>query len=280
MILFQDVYQQNKPVGTCFAAKGFWEQGIDFGIRKQNILDLQLIEKDLEALPKTQGYLRNGWNSDPSWNWEKSNELAGILRAHDKLTIFISKVFNKPSRETLLKLVSNKAEIRVSISALDNNAQLRTRLEFIQDYRKSGGIVIPILMSASYNLKELQERQDNIVNWLVKEDFLIAENSLRFPVTAAITTLVDLSKTKPVYHSNDVWSGRLYEDQAIFPTTTSIPDSYSGIPTAYSSEFDKSILPSLFIDPVKTHQEVMMYTNELMPPAKCGIVEIRTDTVD
>ncbi|MBU3050279.1 hypothetical protein KNV96_19240, partial [Chryseobacterium indologenes] len=264
--------------GICFAAKGFWGQGIDFGIRRENILDIDLIKKDLDVLPKSQRYLRNGWNSDPSWNWDKANKLAEILMKNNILTIFISKVFTKPSKEVMLQLVSNRAEIRVSISAMDNNAQLKTRLEFIQEYRNLGGIVIPIIMSASYNIYQLKQRQDNIVNWLVEKDFLIAENSLRFPMTAAVTQLIDLSKTKPVYNSNDVWSGRLYEDKAIFPTTTSIPDTYSGISTAYSSKFNKHSLSLLFVDPVKTHAEVMSHSGQLMPPAKCGIAEMRMET--
>ncbi|GAE65327.1 hypothetical protein H3Z85_19015 [Chryseobacterium indologenes] len=84
--------------GICFAAKGFWGQGIDFGIRRKNILDIDLIKKDLDVLPKSQRYLRNGWNSDPSWDWDKANKLAEILMKNNILTIFISKVFIKPSK--------------------------------------------------------------------------------------------------------------------------------------------------------------------------------------
>ncbi|WP_244967796.1 hypothetical protein [Xenorhabdus budapestensis] len=63
-----------------------------------------------------------------------------------------------------------KAEIRVSVSALDTNVQLKQRLDFIENYRNSGGIVIPIVLTAFFKDITLMERQQNIVDWMVKYD--------------------------------------------------------------------------------------------------------------
>lgn len=263
--------------GTCFAAKAFWGQGIDFGIRVENTINNSLIEKDLEKLPATQRYLRNGWNSDPSWNWEKALELTKIINKKKILTIFISKAFHRIKKDTLDSLVANNAEMRISLSALDNNTQLKNRLQFIIDYRNAGGVAIPVIMSSCYNNKELNERQEHMVNWVLDNDLPAAENSLRFPLNAPITSLVDLKQTRHIYQSNDVWSGRLFADRLLFPTTTSMPDDYYGLPAAYASKIDKRILAPLFVDPVKTHGEVMNDLTGFVPPLKSGVPEIRPD---
>lgn len=262
--------------GTCFAAKAFWGQGIDFGVRIENTINHSLIEKDLEELPASQKHLRNGWNSDPSWNWEKALELTKIINKKNILTIFISKAFNKIKKETLYGLIANNAEMRISLSALDNNTQLKNRLQFIIDYRNAGGVAIPVIMSSCYNNRELNERQEHMVNWVLDNDFPAAENSLRFPLNAPIASLVDLTETRHIYRSNDVWSGRLYADRLLFPTTTSMPDDYHGLPSAYASKIDKHKLPPLFVDPVKTHAEVMSDLTGFLPPLKSGVPEIRS----
>src|SRR5687768_6656952 len=58
--------------GSCFAARGAFAADYDFGTRVENVLDADLLMSDLRALPANQSFLRNGWNSDASWNWPKA----------------------------------------------------------------------------------------------------------------------------------------------------------------------------------------------------------------
>ncbi|MCL7989428.1 hypothetical protein M8998_15870 [Sphingobacterium sp. lm-10] len=262
--------------GTCFAAKAFWGQGIDFGVRVENTLNKSLVEQDIDKLPTTQRYIRNGWNSDPSWNWEKGLELTRIVRDKGLLMIFISKAFRAIDESLMKGFVENKAEMRISLSGLDNNAQLKKRLEFILSYRDAGGVAIPVIMSACYNDEEMNKRQEFLVDWVLKNDFPAAENSLRFPIDAPVTSLIDLQKTQFIKDSNDVWSGRLFSDRLLFPTTTSMPDDYDGLSSGYASQIDKSQLKALFVDPVKTHDQVMSNPDGFVPPQKSGVPEYRT----
>ncbi|APD49709.1 hypothetical protein [Francisella hispaniensis] len=257
--------------GMCFAAKSSWQKGFDFGKKITNIIDEDLLKKDLLRLPKNQKYLRCGWNSDPSWNWLLSYKIANILRKNDLLTIFITKAFTKVPDILLKYIALTKAEMRVSLSALDTNAQLEHRLKFIERYRELGGIIIPILLTASFKEDELITRQNNIVEWLVQNDFPAAENSLRFPKDSFMLKFIDHSKVKTMSDESSLWSGRLYPKKLVFPTTTSIPPEYTGINSSFLSELDLDYINKLFIDPVRTHKEVLQSKQSLSSPKMCGV---------
>ncbi|WP_341316902.1 hypothetical protein WN982_36860 [Paraburkholderia sp. IMGN_8] len=257
--------------GICFAAQSAWTRGIDFGKRVANELNPELVAQDLARLPTTQRYLRNGWNSDPSWDWITALNLGKLVHQSGRLIIFITKSFTHIAHATLAGLAAIGAEMRVSISALDNASQLLRRLKFIQDYRAAGGTVVPILMTAVYRENQLDARQRDLVAWLCDHDLPAAENSLRFPLNSSIVDVIDLKKTRRIHATDDVWSGRLYDDKLIFPTTTTIPDWYEGIPSSYLSQLDASFIESLFIDPVMTHEQVMGASNELRHPHQCGV---------
>ncbi|HEB3530100.1 TPA: hypothetical protein RZC51_001585 [Burkholderia cenocepacia] len=66
--------------GSCFAARGAPAAGYDFGSRVENMLDVGQLQADLLSLPQEQRFLRNGWNSDASWNWPKAYALAKLIR--------------------------------------------------------------------------------------------------------------------------------------------------------------------------------------------------------
>ncbi|PHM45279.1 hypothetical protein Xmau_00929 [Xenorhabdus mauleonii] len=161
--------------------------------------------------------------------------------------------------------------MRVSISALDTNEQLKQRLDFIENFREAGGIVIPIVLTAFFKDITLMERQQNIVDWMVKHDYPAAENSLRFPKDASITQVIDPEMIRPLGDGDSIWSGRLYADQLVFPATTTVPEDYQGIDSGYLSELDLDEIQQLFIDPVKTHQEVMLSDPPLASPKMCGL---------
>lgn len=258
--------------GCCFAAKSSWENGMDFGSRIANHLDIDIFKEDLDALPITNRYIRNGWNSDPSWEWNKAAEVSKLIRESGRLPIFITKVFKAPGLSALNNLALFGAEIRVSISALDTNQQLKSRLEFLQNYRKAGGVAIPLVMSAYYTDQDLLKRQKDLVRWVLENDFPGAENSLRFVKNTPMSTMINHGKTGDVYDENQEWSGRLFINELVFPTTTSIPDNYTGITSGFMSKLDQNHIRSLFIDEVIEHNKIL--SNKAIisfPPQKCGI---------
>lgn len=260
--------------GMCFSAISSWKNGIDFGKRIDNHLDEDIFSGDLQALPDSQKYVRCGWNSDPSWNWAVSTRMAELARETGILMIFITKFFKKMTDDIAQRLITVKAEMRVSVSALDTNEQLKKRLAFIEYYRNAGGIVIPIVLTTFFKDIGLMERQQNIVDWMVTHDYPAAENSLRFPNKAKISEIVDPEMVKPLDKGDEFWSGRLYPDQLVFPTTTTVPENYQGINSGYLSELDMDEIHQLFLDPVKTHQEVMQSNLPLSSPKMCGVSDM------
>ncbi|MDC9595144.1 hypothetical protein PSI17_16500 [Xenorhabdus sp. IM139775] len=261
--------------GMCFSAISSWKNGIDFGKRIDNHLDENIFSRDLQALPDSQKYIRCGWNSDPSWNWNVSTRMAELARETGILMIFITKSFKKMTDDIAQRLIAVKAEMRVSVSALDTNEQLKKRLDFIEYYREAGGIVIPIVLTTFFKDIGLMERQQNIVDWMVMHDYPAAENSLRFPNDAKISEIVEPGMVKPLDKGNEFWSGRLYPDQLVFPTTTTVPEDYQGIDSGYLSQLSMDEIHQLFLDPVKTHQEVMQSNSPLHSPKMCGVSDTR-----
>lgn len=195
--------------GSCFAAKAAFDAGIDFGKRVPNIVDEEILRSDLAALPPTQGYLRNGWNSDPSWDWKTALLLAEIISTSDRHPVFITKAFKLPDQDTLERLARVEAEIRVSVSAFDTALQAEQRLDLCERYRDCGGVAAPVIMTARFRSQELKERQDALVDHLLSRDFPLAENSIRFSPRAAVLELIDADSCGLVGNTGDYWSGRL-----------------------------------------------------------------------
>ena len=266
--------------GMCFAAKHSWEQGVDFAGKVDNIFDETLFAADLAKLPREQKYVRCGWNSDPSWNWETATKMAELARQKNLLMIFITKAFTKVSEKCLMRLVDAKAEMRVSISALDTNNQLEQRLNFIEHYRRLGGIVIPVLLTTIFKDIALMDRQNNIVDWLIEKDLPAAENSLRIPGYSYVANIIDKNKTRYIKNEKDFWSGRLYPDRLLLPTATSVSNDYQGIHTCYLSQLNKKFIKNLFFDAVKTHQEVIKTTELFRSPRMCGVsAKVKADNM-
>lgn len=118
--------------GNCFAARSAFEAGYDFGVRVRNVLDPDILRADLAALPPMQGYQRNGWNSDPSWDWELCLALAEHVVAADRHMVFITKGFRRADEKILKEFARLKVELRVSISAFDTPPQLAMRTDLIK----------------------------------------------------------------------------------------------------------------------------------------------------
>jgi hypothetical protein len=255
--------------GNCFAAKAAFESGYDFGRRVKNILNVEIFNNDLKSIPLEQGFLRNGWNSDPSWDWKTATELAGLIRQSGRLPVFITKCFRKFRDEQLVAMVDAKAEIRISVSAFDSQAQLRLRLQTAEDYRNAGGVAIPVIMTTKFAEQTNGARQDELVSYFVRNDYPLAENSLRISPETPVIESIDLRQCKLTADVGDYWAGRLYE-RFLVPTLTSVPNNYLGLQSAYLSKNDPEFLKSLWNDPVPSHTEVMSNV-AYEKPSQCGV---------
>ncbi|KAA1251342.1 hypothetical protein F0Q45_04835 [Mycobacterium simiae] len=243
--------------GSCFAARAAYQNGFDFGVRVENIIDRGVLLADLRSLSTRQLFLRNGWNSDASWNWPKALQLAEIIRETGRFVVFVTKCFTPIRREVAHGLVDVGAELRVSVSSFDTPNQLRQRFDALLSYRAAGGIAIPVVMTTAFADHELNDRQDSIMDWIMRHDLPGAENSLRIPADLPVAGLLDKRHVRPLDESGDLWAGRLYGDALPVPTTCSLPGDYPGLTVSHLSEIDRDWLESWRFDPVRTHEEVM-----------------------
>lgn len=256
--------------GNCFAARAAYAAGIDFGARVPNILDRDVLCADLERLPAGQKFLRNGWNSDPSWNWRDADVLSQWIRESGRLTIFNTKSFTRLQPDTLRSLAAVKAELWVCISAFDSDAQIEHRIDTIETFREAGGCAVPLVMTTRFSEPELNAKQEQLVQYMIDHDLPAAENSLRFAPTSPVTAVLDRRRMRQIASTGDFWSGRLYEGVLRVPTTSSLPSGYSGLQSSYLSRNDSDFLDSLFFDPVHTHEEVLA-SPPLEKPMQAGV---------
>ncbi len=243
--------------GSCFAARESFRLGVDFGIRVENTLDEDLFRADLAQLPARQRYLRSGWHSDPSWRWTLAARVAEITHEAGRHTVLVTKCFTAISPDDMSRLIAVNAELRVSVSAMDTDAQLRHRLATAVAWRDAGGLAIPVVVSTRYRDPFLNDKQDQIVRFLIDHDIPGAENSLRFDPTMPVAELFDTSVARREEGVSDHWCGRLYVNELPIPTITSVPDDYEGLQSRFRSRNDVDFMRSLFHDPVPTHDEVL-----------------------
>jgi hypothetical protein len=256
--------------GNCFAARGAYSAGVDFAVRVRNILDRDLFVSDLQLLPANQKFLRNGWNSDPSWDWSEALRLARWIRESGRLTIFNTKSFTRLDPAIMKELAALKAEFWLCVSAFDTDAQLEHRIGTIESYREAGGVAVPLVMTTRFLWPELNDKQDRLVRYMVDHDLPAAENSLRFAPHSPVLDLLDMSRLRPIAQTGDFWCGRLYDGVLLVPTTSSLPCSYSGMQSSYLSGNDPEFLKSLYCDPVPTQEEVLA-SPPLQKPLQAGV---------
>ncbi|MEU7044059.1 hypothetical protein AB0A77_23735 [Streptomyces varsoviensis] len=255
--------------GSCFAAKGAFESGYDFGTRVPNVLDEEVFRADLAAIPAGQGYLRNGWNSDASWDWPKAVRLTELIRESGHHTVFITKMFKALSDDDAASLAGLGAELRISVSAFDSRPQLRMRMTAAEQYRGLGGVAVPTIMTAAFRDAALARRQDRIVEYFRERDFPMGENSLRFVPGSPVLDAIDLDACRPTADTRDLWSGRMYADLRV-PTLTCVPAQYRGLRSPYLSKNDPEFLASLWNESVPLHADVLAAA-ERPKPRQCGV---------
>src|SRR5215471_3205365 len=256
--------------GNCFAARAAYAAGIDFSARVPNILNRDVLCADLERLPASQKFLRNGWNSDPSWNWGDAVVLSEWIRESGRLTIFNTKSFRRLQPDTLRSLAAVKAELWVCVSAFDSEAQIEHRIDTIETFREAGGNVVPLVMTTRFSEAELTAKQEQLVQYMTDHDLPAAENSLRFAPASPVMAILDRKRMRPIASTGDFWCGRLYAGVLRVPTTSSLPSGYSGLQSGYLSRNSSDFLDSLFFDPVRTHEEVLA-SPPLEKPVQAGV---------
>lgn len=262
--------------GTCFAAAAAFQDGIDFGKRITNELDEGLLHSDLEKIPTSQGHLRCGWNSDPSWNWELSTKVAEIAATHGKKTIFLTKAFGVLPPQIADRLAHAQAEIWVGMAAQSEDKNIQRRFEFIEDYRDAGGTAVVPLLTAAYALPHLAEKQDAIARMIIDKGFVGAENSMRVSLDDPIVRMEIIDESRlfsiqgetPPLH----WSGRFYDDLLFAPTVTSLKDDYSGgIPSRITDEnYNQTTMRVLFSEVIPTHEQLVAGMSATRP-CKSGL---------
>ncbi|MFD4413543.1 hypothetical protein ACFVXW_22435 [Streptomyces sp. NPDC058251] len=257
--------------GNCFAARSAFEAGFDFGKRVPNILDEDIFREDLAALPINQCFLRIGWNSDASWDWDAALRMVELIAASNLHSVFVTKYFHPMSPTLLRSFASHGAELRVSISALDTPPQLQHRLDAIDAYRRAGGLAVPIVMSAPFRDEGLLTKQRAIVDHVLEHDFPAAENSLRFSPGSPMLELLNPDELGRVSSTHDLWGGRLFSDELRVPTITSVPPEYHGLESSFFSRLSTEVLTELSLEPVRTHSEVLNSDRDVDKPRQCGV---------
>lgn len=261
--------------GACWAMEEAYQKGIDPSTRVPNELDETLLRSDLKKMPKEQGHVRCGWNSDPSWDWKKSAEIAEIVNEFNMITLFLTKAFYPLSPEITDRMVTAKAEMWVGMGALDTDANIGKRFEFMEAYRRAGGVSVPILLVSAYGIDELTVKQDRIAKMIIDHDFPGAENCMRARADRAMVKMgiMDANKSFLVDDQDPprYWSGRFYSDRLIVPTTSSLIDTYRGGISAYGSKNDPKEMEKLFVDRIPTRDELAT-GKSASKPSKAGVV--------
>lgn len=242
--------------GNCFAAKEAFTSGFDFTRRIPNILDENILRQDLSKIAPEQGFVRNGWNSDPSWQWNMATRIGELVAEAGRHPVFLTKGFRAPDSDLYKRLALAGAELRVCVSAFDTDAQLRHRFGILLDYRNTGGLSIPVVMTAAFKDVSLDNRQATIVDHILKFNLPGAENSIRFDPGSPVMQAISAEKCGPVANSGDIWAGRLYSDKLTAPTLSSVPSGYRGV-HPYRSQNSLGELRALFADPVPLNDEIL-----------------------
>ncbi len=242
--------------GGCFAASAAFQAGEDFGRRVPNTLDHDVLAADLDNMERSQKFVRNGWNSDPSWAWPTVVEISRLMRTSGRLLVVLTRAFHPPCENQVTELIAQGAELRLSLSAFDAPGVVQRRLDLACAYRSAGGIAIPVVVTANFIADALNKFQDDIVSEINRRDLPGAENSLRFRADSIVAQELRLAEAFVENTCADRWFGRLFAVRLPVPTITSVDDSYGGIASGYQSRIDPDQLSELYCEPVPTYQEL------------------------
>ena len=259
--------------GNCTAALYWIDRGYDFGKPTINIFDSTLFEKSVTDLPVNQKWLRQGWMSDCSLtdeSWNLVANVSDILKKYDISLLIITKVHRYPSIDIMKKLAENNVEIRVSLSALDSEREIKKRFKFLLEYKDIGGISIPYLMTAKYKNKILIDNQNYIIKFVIDNDFIAGEHPLRISVSNSLFKELSEDGFYHPKYKNQYWIGRiLYNiDNFILPAPTHLKPNYSLKYRSFSSiPKDKKIIGVCKNLPTYNDLKNNKYTKEMFDHA-------------
>lgn len=248
--------------GNCFAAKAAFTRGYDFGCRIDNKLDANLLREDLKHLPSSQNFVKNGFNSDPSIDWKKARDFAEIVTNSGLHLLLITKCLTQPTEPILQDLANFGVELKVSISSLDLDQPLNRRLSVIKKYQFLGGFAVPNVMTAKFKYDELNDRQNNIVNFLVEHDIPACENPLRLTYRSQVSLLLDETSAFPVpqrdpsQEADEMYCGAMYRKELPLPPYYSMKSSYKGLPSNRRSDLSSDLIESIWDIPIATAEEL------------------------
>lgn len=242
--LMTDIYSGCLPLagicyGNCTAALFWVSKGYDFGKRSINAWDPEMFKESLDDLPPDQRWLRQGWMSDVSFSkegWLILSQVSDILHDKKMHLMVLTKVHTVPDKDILQRLARNKVEIRVSVSALDTEAEIGRRLSFAMEYRNLGGISVPYVMSSKYIDPVLIRNQESIVDFVVNNDFLAGEHPLRIDKSNPLFGVLDHNGYSHPKFPAQYWFGRILTDSGNFflPAPTHVDKDYRVENTCYS----------------------------------------------
>ena len=264
--LSTDIYSGCLPIGAlCYANCSLGlvtvERGFDFGNRKINRFNESLIQHDIAQLDQDQRWIRQGWNSDVSFSlegWERTVRLAEMLRESDRHLVLLTKAVRHPGESAMRRLAATGAELRISISAFDEDRALGRRLQLLEAYRDYGGIAVPYLMTMVFRTAHLAKRQVEIFDWIISGDFPGAEQPLRINTDNPLSRHLDPEQlfSHPKFPDQQ-WSGRLYPKELPLPAPPSLRPSYQGPGHRYRSRVDWTEVSSQFDQGTPTNRQLV-----------------------
>lgn len=248
--------------GNCFAAKAAFSRGYNFGCRVENKLDPHILCEDLKHLPTSQKFVKNGFNSDPSIDWNKARDFAEIITSSGLHLLFITKCHTQPTEAILSDLAKFGVELKVSISAIDLDQPLQKRLSVIKKYQSLGGLAVPNIMTAKYQNNDLMYRQDKIIEFLLEHDIPACENPLRLEYGSHVSLMLDQTAIYSVpgkdseKDANEIYCGALYRKFLPLPPYYSMKSSYEGLPSNRLSDLSADFIKSCWYIPIATAEEL------------------------
>lgn len=137
---------------SCYAAKIAKYRGIDFATSVIRVAYSYQHRREIEQAVKNapQGFFRIGTMGDPCHAWEHTVKTVEWLSKFARPVIII-KHWLRATDEQLLRLISCRTVINVSISALDTASELSYRIKEFERYKSLGGESVARVVSCDFN---------------------------------------------------------------------------------------------------------------------------------
>lgn len=163
----------NGCYGDCYAQRSAKIRGYDFSVTVlRHFKDLQHEREVIKQINNADmSFIRIGCSGDPSENWEHALSILRKIKKCNKEIVIITKHWAAIPEKYLPELSNLKICINTSVSALDNEVQLKQRLceyERLKTYCKS----VLRIVSCDFN----KENETGIRLSLIQDDLFKNEN--------------------------------------------------------------------------------------------------------